>query len=95
MYQLLSIYKMMDYPLHVKHKVIGFHLSMTLLFGCIYYFANLIDNHKKKYTFWHWLRFSLITQTTVGYCNIIPKSMHTQIINVMQLISIFFIIASL
>ena len=53
---------------------------------------NLIDSHK-HFSLMSCMHFSLVTQTTVGYGNIIPISRSSIITNSIQLLSIFFITA--
>lgn len=89
----------------------GYHylltnIAMTLLFACLYYLTNYIDDDQgikkindsdsdssKKLTLMDALGYSLITQTTVGYTVFIPMTTYTRYINLAQLFSIFLVLA--
>ena len=78
-----------------------YHLSAILVFGILYYYVQNDSEmafasdiyKKKKYSMQDCMYFSLITQTTVGYGDIISYSENAKIVNMIQLISIFFISA--
>ena len=81
------------------------HLKIILLFSILYWIANQIetkynmkvlddsgnttDKPVKPVTFFNAFYFSLVTQTTVGYGKTTPSTKITQVINIMQLLSIF------
>jgi hypothetical protein len=84
-----------------KHNFFIFsHMIFILLFSLIYYLIYLYDNntfsiHKKdeNISFMDFLYFSLVTQTTVGYGGIIPTKNITRMINLVQLLTIYGVIA--
>ncbi len=89
----------------------GYHylltnIAMTVLFACLYYLTNYIDDDQgikkindsdsdssKKLTLADALGYSLITQTTVGYTVFIPMTKYTRYVNMAQLFSIFLVLA--
>lgn len=87
-----------------SEKLIYLILSV-MLFGGLYYLCDVISNHKTD-SIIDYLHFSLITQTTVGYGNLNHKFIQKyvnantddykkrvfRIINMTQLISIFFLL---
>ena len=84
---------------------VNYSLTITCFFLAYIYSSfnkeklDKIPNHDFLYYFW----FSLITQTTVGYANMLPNSLNSQneeeifklskYINIIQLISIFILAA--
>ena len=84
------------------------HMLLIVLFAFAYYFAHIYikhihnrrslihpDEHKHNdtlITFFDCLRFSLITQTTVGYGSLIPTHTITKYINFIQLMTIYGVI---
>ena len=85
-----------------KNKKINFFLNQILLiliFATLYYINDkYIDSDfpslenagtNKEISFWNCVHFSAITQTTVGYGLISPVSLNSQVINILQLLSIF------
>lgn len=93
--------------LHLKKASINYiliNLILILLFSCLYYCSNFVDSKKgikelhnnddkKEITFGEALGYSLITQTTVGYTVFIPMTTWTKNVNLLQLISIVFVVA--
>jgi uncharacterized membrane protein YhaH (DUF805 family) len=80
------------------------NVILILFFAILYYIINIIevkrlhDNKMKNNTFFQWLYFSAVTQTTVGYGNnvakLIPiKSKLLKGVNMLQLISILGLIS--
>lgn len=74
------------------------HLSIVLLFALMYYISSIyiknsvnIKNKDKnnKLSFWDCLYFSLVTQTTVGYGDIVMTHNFTRLINFIQLLTIY------
>jgi hypothetical protein len=84
------------------------HFLLIFLFASLYYFAHLyiIDfikedgglinpnkkNNKTSITFFDCFRFSLVTQTTVGYGSLVPTHILTDIINILQLLTLYSVI---
>ena len=75
------------------------NVILILLFAILYYIINMIEikrlhnNKTKHHTFFQWLYFSAVTQTTVGYGNNVAKLIPIQSkllksVNMLQLISI-------
>jgi hypothetical protein len=74
------------------------HFKIVILFTILYYVTNLILNNKgfdhikyekKNMSLIDCFRFSLFTQTTVGYGEIFPIHDFIKIINILQLFTIF------
>jgi hypothetical protein len=79
------------------------HIITIFLFAMAYFLASIYINESmvnknaiKKHTndnrslsFLDCLYFSLVTQTTVGYGDIVPTHAVTKLINVMQLLTIY------
>lgn len=74
------------------------HLGLVLFFGLVYYICNhYTDNAFKipksdsetELSLLDCFYFSLITQTTVGYGDIIPTNKISKIINIVQLLTIY------
>ena len=63
--------------------------------GLVHPVEYIIDDTKhgkkkhKDISFFHCVRFSLVTQTTVGYGSLVPTHSLTQYINILQLITIY------
>lgn len=88
-------------------KFLYYNLLSTIIFGILYTINELVfktDNRLHNSIF-YWFRFSLISQTTVGYTNIIINNENREhwinnynllfkIINTLQLVSIFIITAN-
>lgn len=79
------------------------HLYSTLFFGIIYYIVNIyevenkmVDIRTKKMikniSFFECLYFSLNTETTVGYGEIIPQTVITRAVAMVQLILVLLIV---
>lgn len=91
-----------------NHKTIFLqHTLLVLFFAVLYYIAHLYivyhthhtsgfehssGNSDKLITFFDCVRFSLITQTTVGYGSLIAKHPLTEAINALQLMTIYGVI---
>jgi len=84
-------------------KIIS-HLKIIILFGVLYWIGGKIESYYgmkviedgeetdeliNPISLFDAFYFSLVTQTTVGYGDTIPESRLTQVINIMQLLSIF------
>lgn len=80
------------------------NVILILLFAILYYVINIIElkrlynNKTKHHTFFQWLYFSAVTQTTVGYGNNVAKLIPIQSkllksVNMLQLISILGLIS--
>ncbi len=80
------------------------NVILILLFAILYYIINMIEikrlhnNKTKHHTFFQWLYFSAVTQTTVGYGNNVAKLIPIQSkllksVNILQLISILGLIS--
>lgn len=74
------------------------HLSVILLFALLYYISSIyikgsVNNKEKdkdgELSFWDCLYFSLVTQTTVGYGDIVMTHKFTKLINFIQLLTIY------
>ena len=88
-----------------KSEKIVYLISSVVLFSGLYYLCDVISNYKIESPF-DYLYFSLITQTTVGYDNLNHKftqkykNAYTDdnklrlfdVINAIQLVSIFFLL---
>jgi hypothetical protein len=78
------------------------HIIFTVLFACIYYFFigreqfHGEDGNGKNipFTFMEALYFSLVTQTTVGYGFVSPKTPLAKAIVSLQLLILIFIITA-
>ena len=101
-----------------KMRFLKYHIYSVIIFGLLYWFQdNIVNDYPKffiKYgfgqsvdrpdSFFYWMWFSLVTQTTVGYSgavgsdgsqiafNKITNNVY-KILNTLQLLSIFFITA--
>lgn len=75
------------------------HIKLIIIFGILYWLGGIIETkykiepiEKNKYinkmNLFDSLYFSLVTQTTVGYGNVFPRTRLSQIINIIQLICI-------
>lgn len=67
-----------------------------LILSCIYYLIDLFstenifyirDENETKITFWEAIYFTIITQSTIGYGDIVPKSVVTRILVTVQALS--------
>ena len=91
-----------------KYKFILLNLFCIILFAILYYVNNYISNYNKTEikinSFYYYLWHSLVTQTTVGYANLLNNKgekiiiLHGEhinylIINMSQLLSIILITA--
>jgi hypothetical protein len=72
------------------------HLSIVLLFASVYWIVDTfvldkkgLKSDKKELNWFDCLYFSLVTQTTVGYGDIVPNHTITKIINMFQLLSVY------
>ena len=81
------------------------HLKLVIVFTIIYWIAGqiqeyyevkILDNNGKEtdksaesISLFNAFYFSLVTQTTVGYGNHVPITKFTQVINTIQLLTIF------
>lgn len=90
---------------NIRHiKFIAHQLAVVLLFTALYYIGDLYvsyyekdakgfkHSNKKRLTLFDYFRFSLITQTTVGYGEMSASHTITEIINTIQLLTIYGII---
>ena len=83
---------------------IATHFKIIILFGILYWIGGKIEEYYgmkviedgeetdeliTPISLFDAFYFSLVTQTTVGYGGMIPESRLTQVINIMQLLSIF------
>ena len=91
-----------------SHKAFVQHTLLVIFFAIMYYFAHLyiirtsnkvgLEHPNRHHTddklvsFFDCIRFSLITQTTVGYGSLIPKHPITETINIIQLMTIYGVI---
>ena len=78
------------------------HLSFVLLFTILYYITEKYfiaekegDKIKDPMTLLECFHFSLVTQTTVGYGHSYPTNFYSRIINIVQLLSIYGVLASI
>lgn len=76
-------------------------LSVVLLFTVLYYLSEqyLIFEHREKeitdkMSLMQCFHFSLVTQTTVGYGYSYPTNIYSRIINIFQLLILFYGIAT-
>lgn len=78
----------------VSRRVLTFVLmnfGLVFVFACLYSVAEHVEGAPIRRTFGDNLRFSLVTQTTVGYDHGMPKmGKWYKIVNTVQLCSIFF-----
>jgi len=81
------------------------HTLLVVFFAAAYYFAHLylvtnnphkhgglkhsVENKDDHISFFDCVRFSLVTQTTVGYGALVPTHPLTQYINMLQLMTIY------
>lgn len=82
-----------------KHRFLLNHILIILFFAFTYYtLSNYIegsminnnsDDKNKPLSMYDSIHFSLVTQTTVGYGNIVPNHLITKIFNTLQLFTIY------
>ena len=83
-----------------KLLFLGKHLSIVIVFAFLYYLSetylvfqnkknekNEITKHMSLLDCFH---FSLVTHTTVGYGQLYPSNPYSRMINIVQLIIIFY-----
>lgn len=67
-----------------------------LILSCIYYFLDYFSNqniflirdeNENKITFWEAVYFTIITQSTIGYGDIVPQSPITRLLVTFQALS--------
>ncbi len=78
------------------------HLALILFFAVVYYiihinFENTFEcknkkQNNKELSFFDFIYFSLVTQTTVGYGDIVPCHIFSKIITMLQLLTIYGVI---
>lgn len=85
-------------------KVFINQMILVVVFAILYYVGHKIGLHYKfhkdvdssirhePFSFFDAFRFSLVTQTTVGYGAEAPQTIITKVINVMQLLSIYSVV---
>lgn len=80
-----------------KLLFLGKHLSIVFVFAFLYYLSEtyLVFENKKDEITEHMslldcFHFSLVTQTTVGYGHIYPTNPYSRMINILQLLTIFY-----
>lgn len=74
-------------------KTVFYYILSIFGFAAVYYLIYLNDatsftSSKNKYSFFDFVHFSLVTQTTVGYGTMSPLSSLTKMINSIQLLTI-------
>jgi len=76
------------------------HMLIIILFAFVYYLTFIYDSktfniHKndEDINYLDFLYFSLVTQTTVGYGGIIPTRNISRLLNFIQLLTIYGIVA--
>ncbi len=67
-----------------------------LILSCTYFFIDYFsteniffirDENENKITFWEAIYFTIITQSTIGYGDIVPKSVITRLLVTVQALS--------
>jgi len=76
------------------------HMFIILLFASIYYSIFIYDNNsfniyknEEDVNYFDFLHFSLVTQTTVGYGDVMPIKNISRIMNFIQLLTIYGIVS--
>lgn len=93
---------MFIYELIKKNIKLRTQFIVIIIFTILYWLVRKIESHYKikssetnievdPINLFDAFYFSLLTQTTVGYSNIIPRTILTQLINIIQLTSLLFI----
>lgn len=75
------------------------HLSIIFVFATLYWVLHeyvtsqtaLVSSHKKKdeFTLLDYFYFSIVTQTTVGYGDIVTEHPLARLVNIIQLLSVY------
>jgi hypothetical protein len=78
-----------------KHHFFINHIISILIFAVAYYLSSkyihesMRNKDNSNMSLWDCIYFSLVTQTTVGYGDIVPTHAVTKLINVLQLLTIY------
>jgi hypothetical protein len=81
-------------------QLLAQHIGIILFFASLYFithitipnaFKSTIDTNRQL-TFLDFIYYSLVTQTTVGYGDIVPVHVLPRIINMIQMLTIFSVI---
>lgn len=87
----LKLFKMINKNTKLRFFIIN--LFCILFFSLIYYIEDKISFNEK--TFMEYVYFSLVTQTTVGYGDIVPrKNGFMRLISCFQLMTILLILST-
>lgn len=76
-----------------KKSILILYLITGIIFSILYYLINYYDEDSftsidklKKETYFDFLHYSFVTQTTVGYGNVYPNNSNGKLINMLHLL---------